>query len=153
MFVVFDLDGTLANCEARVQKYLLCPERGYPHKRRNVDWDGFFLECDTDEPIPHALEVLKALYNDGHTVAIWTGRSAIAREKTEQWLILHGVPQDVIDNMVMRPADYRADDHELKRDWLEHHGTPDLIFEDRNRVVDMWRSRGIPCYHVASGDF
>ena len=27
------------------------------------------------------------------------------------------------------------------------------VFEDRKRVVDMWRENGVTCYQVAPGDF
>ena len=28
-----------------------------------------------------------------------------------------------------------------------------IIFDDRQSVVDMWRSRGLTCFQVAKGDF
>lgn len=156
MFVVFDLDGTLANIDARVDQYLICPARGYPHKRAeaDIDWDSFHLDCAQDEPIPHALEVLRALYSAGHHVQIWTGRGAIARADTIQWLLMHGVPHEVADeDLIMRPIGDHRNDDEMKRDWIAHYGKPDLVFEDRNRVVNMWRNMGVPCFHVAPGDF
>jgi len=30
---------------------------------------------------------------------------------------------------------------------------PIMAFEDRSRVVKMWREAGIPCAQVAEGDF
>ena len=27
------------------------------------------------------------------------------------------------------------------------------VFDDRNQVVDMWRSNGLTCFQVAKGDF
>lgn len=147
MHVVFDLDGTLANCDARSHKYII-------GNTGPIDWDAFFLECDTDEPIPHTLETLRALHSDGHKVEIWTGRGAIARSKTIQWLLMHGVPHEIVDDgLIMRPIGDHRNDDEMKRDWMEHYGTPDLVFEDRNRVVAMWRRAGVPCFHVAEGNF
>jgi hypothetical protein len=153
MHVVFDLDGTLTDPIARVNKHLIDHSRGYPHKRDNVDWDAFFLDCDLDEPMPHTLETLRALHSDGHKVEIWTGRGAIARQKTNDWLMLHGVPQEVIASMIMRTIGDHRDDDVMKADWTAHYGTPDLVFEDRNRVVAMWRRMGVPCFHVADGNF
>lgn len=154
MFIVFDLDGTLRDPEARVNKHLIDQTRGHPHMREYIDWDAFFLDCDLDDPIPHTLEVLRALYNDGHEIQIWTGCGAIAREKTVAWLILHGVPEEIVSKgLVMRPIGDTRDDDEMKRDWIAHYGTPDLVFEDRNRVAAMWRRMGIPCYHVADAPF
>lgn len=154
MKVVFDLDGTLADASRRVNQFLICPKMGYPHKRTDkIDWDGFFLACDEDEPIVPTLAVLHAMHEVGHQVEIWTGRSEIARDKTEQWLLMHGVPGAVIRSMKMRAESDRTHDDKLKRFWGERCGMPDLVFEDRNRVVDMWRSHGVIVHHVAPGDF
>jgi FMN phosphatase YigB (HAD superfamily) len=152
--VVFDLDGTLSDCAERVDLYLLDQGKGYPHKRENPDWDSFFLACIGDKPIWHAIEVLKALHDAGAEVWIWTGRSDIAKELTKEWLFLHGVPLEIIENrLVMRAQDDRRNDDEVKTEWIETHGKPHLIFEDRNRVVKAWREKGVPCYHVADADF
>ena len=32
-------------------------------------------------------------------------------------------------------------------------GKIDLVFDDRNKVVDMWRNRGTTVVQVAEGDF
>jgi hypothetical protein len=56
----------------------------------------------------------------------------------------------------MRPEkDYTPDDA-LKHKWLMELGGPDKIFcvfDDRQKVVDMWRSHGITCFQVAPGKF
>jgi len=138
MFVVFDLDGTLADLEHR--KPLL----------ENKDWRGFFAAVGGDTPIEHAIDVLTAMFMSGHRVEIWSGRSDECREATEMWLRQHGVPPCTL---IMRTeGDYRPDD-EVKRDFLRGTDWPDLIFDDRDRVVAMWRSLGIPCFQVAPGAF
>jgi len=35
----------------------------------------------------------------------------------------------------------------------EHGWDPQLVFDDRTSVVDMWRSRGLTAVQVAPGDF
>ena len=30
---------------------------------------------------------------------------------------------------------------------------PDAVYDDRNKVVAMWREEGIQCFQVALGDF
>jgi hypothetical protein len=30
---------------------------------------------------------------------------------------------------------------------------PTLVFDDRSRVVEMWRKNGIKCFQVAEGNF
>lgn len=52
---------------------------------------------------------------------------------------------------------YIADD-ELKQTWLldaihNRRWRPDIVFDDRDRVVNMWRRNGIQCLQVAPGDF
>lgn len=157
MFVIFDLDGTLANCDARVSAHLLCPERGYPHKREKVDWRAFFADCGGDTPIDHAIEIVRALLLDhtrSHKVEIWTGRSDECRAETERWLGEHiGWGWEGAVKLRMRKAgDHRHDDV-VKTEWIAEHGKPDLVFEDRARVVKAWRSLGVACYQVAEGEF
>jgi len=31
--------------------------------------------------------------------------------------------------------------------------TPSVVFDDRDRVVKMWRENGIRCFQVAEGNF
>ena len=53
-------------------------------------------------------------------------------------------------------GDYRADDvvkGELLDRILADGYHPELVFDDRTRVVNMWRARGIMCAQVAEGDF
>ena len=46
-------------------------------------------------------------------------------------------------------------DSDLKQMWLDTIGvdTVDMVFDDRNQVVDMWRKNGLTCFQVADGDF
>ena len=138
MFVVFDLDGTLANLDHRL------------HLQITKDWRGFFAAVGRDEPIPHAIAVLEAMIEAGHRVEIWSGRSDECRAQTCAWLITHDFP---LVTVLMRTAGDQRPDDDLKRDFLRGGGWPDLIFDDRDRVVAMWRSLGIPCFQVAKGDF
>lgn len=58
----------------------------------------------------------------------------------------------------MRQAgDYTADDV-LKKQWLDAMLIDDrrrlvAVFDDRDRVVQMWRNAGVTCFQVASGEF
>ena len=147
---MFDLDGTLADAAERVKTYLRDADGPKPGP---VNWTAFHLASSQDVPFPHALEVLHALYDAGHDVRIWTARSDEAHQETLDWLTLHGIPQEVVGTLVMREKGDHRDDDELKPLWIAEHGRPDLVFEDRTRVVNAWRALGIPCYQVAPGDF
>lgn len=137
-FYVFDLDGTLADCSHRL------------HHLERKDWRAFFAACGEDGLIEHMRAVFWALAANDNRVEIWSGRSDECRAETEAWLDRHDI---VPSALLMRTAgDHRPDD-EVKREFLRGGGVPDMIFDDRKRVVDMWRAEGIPCAQVADGEF
>ena len=143
LFVVFDLDGTLALNEHR-QHYV---QREVGKK----DWRSFFAACDRDTlnwPIARVLQVLAAT---GNEVEIWSGRSGEVIDKTRAWLAEHGLGHVPFRG---RNEGDHTPDHELKKSWLDASSRkPDLIFDDRTSVVRMWREAGIACAQVADGDF
>jgi len=137
-FYVFDLDGTLADCTHRL------------HHLERKDWRAFFAACGDDAPIPHVISLFQTLNTGENRVEVWSGRSDEVRQETMEWLNRHGVFPDAL---VMRTAGDRRPDDEVKREFLRAGGAPDLIFDDRARVVAMWRAEGIPCFQVAEGAF
>lgn len=142
MFVVFDLDGTLALTEHRAH-FLNRPSK-------EKDWRGFYAACDRDEPCHPLIRTLLALHSTGAEVEIWSGRSDEVKDKTTAWLAEHGLGH--IPIRTRRAGDHRPDTV-LKAEWLDEGRTPALVFEDRASMVAMWRSRGIVCCQVAPGDF
>ena len=150
MKIIFDLDGTLREISHR--RHLV--------KGKNPDWEGpngFFLSCDKDEPVWPVIDVMFAFIDGGHDVQIWSGASAISFDMTVDWFKRH-TGRDVSEILThMRPAEgkdkYTPDDI-LKLMWLEAEDTPpDMIFDDRQKVVDMWRKNGVVCAQIAPGDF
>ncbi len=141
---IFDLDGTLALIE---------------HRRHFVegdkkDWPAFFAACKDDSPNLPVRAVLLALQRSGAEVRIWSGRSDEVRELTEQWLRFFNIECSV----KMRYAGDHQPDEKLKASWFDSLSQEDrirliAIFDDRDRVVDMWRKRGVACLQVAPGDF
>lgn len=155
--VIFDLDGTLADCQHRIHhinppKYLHGNgEQQHPKK----DWQAFFAACGDDKPIEAVIDMLEAI-NFANVFQVWivSGRSDECREQTEAWLAKYLTHYD---NLIMRKAgDYTGDDI-LKVSWLDDGTIPadqvHCVFDDRDRVVNSWRKRGIPCFQVAPGDF
>lgn len=87
----------------------------------------------------------------GHDCEIWSGRSMEVAEETIHWLERHGLSGIVVR---MRPIGDHQPDTTLKAGWLKEVGElPDIVFEDRASVVEMWRSNGIVCAQVAPGNF
>jgi len=150
-YVIFDLDGTLADIEAR--RKLSLKENG------KLDWDKFFdpENIKLDQPNTAVIKMAQLLHQTGHQIVILSGRSAATKDATWQWLSVNEVPHSLL---CMRPEHqlYVADD-KLKQDWLEqiwpgkHKENIVAVFDDRNKVVDMWRKNGLPCFQVAPGDF
>jgi predicted kinase len=135
---LIDLDGTLA----------LRTERG-PFEFKRVGEDN------PNEPL---IAMLQALEDSSdrklNQFVFLSGRPETCREETQQWL----------DNFVsvkgplfMREAgDNRPDDvvklEIFDREIRERYNVVG-VFDDRNRVVAMWRSLGLFVMQVADGDF
>lgn len=156
---IFDLDGTLALIEHR-RHFVEGPQK---------DWRAFFAACVDDKPNAPVIRTLQALRKAGAECWIWSGRSDEVRQQTVEWLCKHGCfghpvttlpwwPFAAPERFRMRPAgDYTPDD-ELKRRWLDEMEPPEFsrlvaVFDDRDKVVAMWRSLGVPCFQVAPGEF
>lgn len=141
--VVFDLDGTLADLTHRLH-YI---------KGESRNWDAFHHACIYDEPIREMIALNKMLAGCGACIDIWSGRSDAVRPQTEQWLKEHGVRYRYLQ--MRTQGDFTPDD-QLKESWLTSTlvtPKPDIAFDDRQRVVDMWRRNGIRCLQVAAGEF
>lgn len=142
--VICDLDGTL--CDTRHRDHLAQAKR----------WNEYNADCANDKPHREVVEILKGLLAQGHEIAFVTGRSMEALADTECWIernlfIPKGQPR-----LFMRSVgDFRSD-VVVKREVYENHlKDEDILFvlEDRDRVVDMWRSLGLRCHQVQPGAY
>lgn len=121
----------------------------------NPDWTEFYKQCVNDTPNKPVIELLQAVGNK-YTIIIYSGRSAEVKLETIAWLQDARVPFDVL---MMRPEkDYTPDD-QLKAKWIEEHFPGEtkkqiqFVLDDRDKVVQMWRSKGLTCFQVAPGNF
>jgi hypothetical protein len=148
LIYIFDLDGTLADCTHRL------PLLDSNDKDK---WENFYAACNKDVPIISVITTLLKL-NISSEIWIWTGRSEEVRLQTIQWLLKYLWIIDELPVLRMRSVgDHRPDDV-LKQEWLDSvpadmRGRIVGVFEDRQRVVDMWRRNGVQCFQVAPGDF
>ena len=148
---IFDLDGTIAMPTRRIH---LLPPKG---KGTDEQWHAFYDACDTDEPNVAVIKTLCTLHKGGADIYIWTGRSDRAMAKTVRWLFLN-VPGPAPILAHMRKGNDRTPDNMLKKQWLNGMDQIDrdrlvAVFDDRDRVVKMWRDNRITCFQVAEGDF
>lgn len=140
---IIDIDGTIADVTHRLHHIQSTPK----------NWDAFFEACDGDAPIEHMRALTNAL-GEAHAVVYASGRPERTRAKTWNWIVEHGFGDGVL---YMRADGDHRDDSIVKAEMLDRIRAdgyqPLLAFEDRSRVVEMWRRLGIPCAQVAPGDF
>lgn len=150
--VIFDLDGTLALIDDR--RALATKDNG------KMNWDVFFDPANIDLDLPNdpVIKMAQLLDSQGFKIVIFSGRSKATKDATKDWLNKFGVPFNILK---MRPTgngfQFMPDD-KLKQKWLD-----DLfgdnkdrilcVFDDRQKVVDMWRDNGLDCFQVADGNF
>jgi len=140
---IVDIDGTVANTEHRIH-YIT-----NGHK----DWKGWHANAHLDEPIEEMITILR-LAQLLYGIVFCTGRDEMCREDTLKWFRENDIP---FDALYMRKAGDRRDDDTVKYELLQQIRAdgydPVLVFDDRDRVVKMWRSQGLRCFQVQEGDF
>lgn len=146
--IIVDLDGTLAINKHRA--HFIDKSDG-----KKVDWNSYFLACDKDIANEPVIASVNALKSQGHNVHIFSARGDIAKDKTIQWLSDNGV---AYDKLTMREMDTYTPDEILKRFWLldlypNYREDILCVFDDRDKVVKMWRELGLSCFQVAEGNF
>lgn len=152
-YLICDLDGTVANLDHRL---------GFV-KDGAKNWDAFFKTVGQDKPINDIIDlVLETSANMYLDIVFCTGRPDICREDTIKWIEEHMALREGDDyKLLMRPSegsDRYAKDCKIKQDMLEvlraeYGKDPKYVFDDRDQVVEMWRSNGVRVLQVANGDF
>ena len=144
---IVDIDGTIANITHRLHHIKKSPK----------DWDAFFAGCKDDVPISHMLDLVNAMALHRYIIFM-SGRPERTRTATVEWLRKHGFKYDLTETVLyMRSDGDRRDDSIVKLELLKKAQMdgwkPVMAFDDRDRVVKMWRENGIPCAQVAPGNF
>ncbi len=134
--IICDLDGTLAHLNGR-----------NPYDAST---------CEQDELCLPVFSVIHAVHaNCGDDIIFMSGREDKYREQTERWLMGHYAITPL--HIYMRSAGDMRKDSIIKRELYEAHvkGKYNVRFvlDDRNQVVELWRSLGLTCFQVAEGDF
>lgn len=162
--IIFDLDGTLADCEHRRHFVQVDHERNIMKafnagnitldefkKSWKPDWNSFHEDCHKDLPVWPVVTVMESLFLNNVTlqekeIQIWSGRCESVRDKTEYWL-KYIVGENTYSKLQMRPIGDSTPDDVLKEKWLDEalaEGKKiECVFDDRPKVLKMWRRRGI----------
>lgn len=145
--VIFDIDGTLANIEHRIQWVRTSPK----------NWKAFNQAMTNDVPHDDIVWMLKTFKNAGSTILIASGRGEEYRTITTSWLNDVANLTGYYEKLYLRPAKDFRPDNVIKLEILEkmkadgYH--PSIVVDDRQQVVDMFRNQGLRVLQVAPGDF
>lgn len=132
---IFDIDGTLA---------------------RMVDRSPYdYTKVGTDIVNSNIAMILRTLRaHSGLPIIIMTGRKLECVEQTQEWLDDNHIPYDLI---LFRETEDNRKDAIIKEELYHRYVEPFYniigVFDDRNQVVDMWRSLGLTCLQVGYGGF
>jgi hydroxymethylpyrimidine pyrophosphatase-like HAD family hydrolase len=133
--ILVDVDGTVA----------------LHNGRDPFDWE----KLSEDLPNKPVVEVINIVGSTGVRLIFVTGREDKYRIETEKWLMQY---VDVPFSLYCRTTDDFRSDEEIKKEIYEKNieGKYHVIgvFDDRNRVVSMWREKlGLVCFQVSEGNF
>lgn len=136
---IFDIDGTLA------------------HKGSRDAFDYAKVGLDTvDTAVRDILDLVECRGSGDTGIIIVSGREGTPAclEATKAWLLKAGI---TYDHLHLRSAgDFRSDDI-VKQEIYEQHikGKFNVlgVFDDRDKVVAMWRRQGLKCFQVQPGAF
>ncbi len=134
--IIVDVDGTLADM------------RGI---RKPFEWDKVLQ----DKPHQDVIDLVKDLASlKKYKIIITTGRDGICEQDTVTWLRKYKVEFD--DFYIRGIGDFRKDNiikSEIYMDYIRPKYNVEFVLDDRDQVVDMWRSLGLRVLQVAPGNF
>jgi phosphoglycolate phosphatase-like HAD superfamily hydrolase len=147
--IIFDLDGTLCNTDHR--------QHFVQGEYKKKDFDKFYENMHLDPPHAWCVNLVHLYYNAGYKIFFCSGRPDNYREKTEVWIHQHTLLRLSEYVLMMRPAGNYGDDRIIKeamyRTGIEPEYMVEVVIDDRQKVVDMWRAIGLTCLQCAPGDF
>lgn len=130
---IFDIDGTLS---------IIGDRSPYDFSRVGED--------TVNESV---LNILNSLKNDNNIIIV-SGREETCMDETRKWLEDNDI---YFDDIIMRKeGDKRKDSivkEEIYHEFIEPKFNIIGVFDDRDQVVDMWRSLGLTCLQVNYGKF
>lgn len=111
--------------------------------------------CDEDLPNIPVVNMVRHYHQLGYKIILASGREDSFKPQTMTWLEQFGISYDML---IMRAAgDYRKDaiiKKEIFKNHIEGKYFVELVLDDRNQVVDLWRNDlQLPCFQVFYGDF
>jgi predicted kinase len=148
--IVCDLDGTLSLFNSKRSDGSVDVRHANAHTR--TPYDASKSDKDTlNEPVA---EVIMQMHKAGYKIVFCSGREDCYREQTVRFIEKHlSLPYE----LHMRHTKDLRKDSIVKGEIYDSVIAPNynvfFVLDDRNQVVDFWRSKGLTCFQVAPGDF
>lgn len=152
MYLRYILKPNLATQDETLEKAIICDIDGtLANKSDRSPYDWHRVKEDTiKQPVLNILNAIK----ETHTIILLTGRDGICRGLTEEWLAENDVPYNAL---FIRDKGNTEKDSIIKerifRSKIKDKYYIDFVLDDRQQVVDMWRSIGLTCLQVDYGNF
>lgn len=131
--IIVDIDGTIAE---------------HTGIRKPYEWHKVGLDRTRD----NVCNLVRLMY--GHTMIILlSGRDGVCRPETQQWLKDNNIPYN---QLLMRAAGDSRSDYIIKEELFDQvKDDYNILFavDDRDQVVNLWRSMGLECWQVNYGKF
>jgi len=148
--VVCDLDGTLSLFNSLRSDGSVDVRHSDAHTRSPYDAS----KCHEDTLNEPVAAVLENMHKAGYKIIFCSGREDCYRPQTVQFIEKHlGVEYELL---MRKTGDLRKDSiikEQIYLDDITPRYNVFLVLDDRNQVVDFWRSKGLPCWQVAPGNF
>lgn len=143
--IIVDIDGTLANIKHR--RHFLEQEK--------KDWRSFYAAMIGDEPNDWCIDLIYR-YSPDHKIIFMSGRPNEYRFLTTRFLQRCGFQFGDYELHMRAAGDSRADylvKKELYYLFIKDRFEVTVCVDDRQQVVDMWRSEGLLCLQCDEGAF
>lgn len=151
-FTICDIDGTLADLSHRM--YFLYDDIEKLIPKQKKDWGGFFRASDQDRFRSDVWAMVKEASPEGNIILV-SARPEDYRNQTTTWLLTHDIIEGLdYKTLIMRKSGDRRDDDIVKKEILDRYFRLYKIrkvFDDRPRVIRMWRENGLDVVDVGSG--
>lgn len=134
---------------------IICDIDGTVAKHDGIRGHYEYERVGLDTPNTPIIELVRKFHYAGTTEILYvSGRPESARADTDLWLTKHGL---FTGYLFMRPNGDNREDSIVKSEIFEQFIRPfwniQMVFDDRDRVVEMWRKKGLTCLQVDRGDF